>query len=123
MSTADPNQIHRAHMEGHYFLFSTSLSQPALFKLATLLDPLSPTALTGLFHFQVGNLPNFSSQINLVPSASRSHYAPQVARGPRLTVLSHHQRLQNDSANTLSLTQVTTLQYIPLRASFSPPLR
>lgn len=63
------------------------------------------------------SLPNISPQINLVPSASRSHFAPQRARGPRLTVLSHHRRLKNDSANTLSLTHVATLQYIPLRGS------
>lgn len=50
MSTEDPNRIDRAHVEGHYFLFSTSLSrQSALFKPATLLDPLSSIALAGLF--------------------------------------------------------------------------
>ena len=117
VSTEDPQRTG----ESHYFLFSTSLSQPTLFKPATLLEPFSSTGLTGLFYYQVQSLPNISSQLNLVPSASRPHFAPQKARYTRLTELSHHQRLKTDSANSLSLTQVTTLQYIPLRGSFPRP--
>lgn len=55
------------------------------------------------------------AQINPVPSASRSHFAPQRARGPRPTVLSHHQGLKTDSVTTLSLAQVSTLESIPER--------
>lgn len=106
-------------MELHYFPFSTSLSQPTLFKPVSLLQPFSSPGLTGLFYYQVQSLPNVS-ELNLVPSASRPnllHKAP----GPRLTLLSHPQRLKTDSANTLSLTQVTTLEYIPLRGCFPRP--
>ena len=64
-------------MDSHYFHFCTSLPHPPLFKPATLRTP-SSTAFSILFHYQEKvSLSNFTSQINLGPSSSRSHLLPK----------------------------------------------
>ena len=106
------------NMDGHYFPFCTSLPHPALFKPATLRTP-SSTAFSVLFHYQEKvSLSNFTSQINLGPSSSRS-------RSPSPKGCASLPTWARDRVCYLPcpLTSVTTLENAPLRGSFPTPVR